>query len=620
MCDTIYEKNLSAIGERFPKLKDLIEKEQYKLDDVEVFVEHSADEGVIFKVKKEERILYLNGKREALRPARRWIKSLGEISDHAFIGMFGIGNGAYLRECIEATKESVNIMAYEPSLTIFLTLLREIDISDLIENRPIGFVVEGLNGGERDAIFEYFVSFENVGHVKEFLYPNYNELYPEKSLDFFKKFTNVVSGIFIRRNTFIRFSDILAKNFFNNMTYVLDGYKTRQLTDLLPLDVPAILVASGPSLNKNMHELKKAKDKAFIIVVDSAVKPLMEAGIIPDVFVTIDGKKTVVLENSEKVKDIPLITPVTASEKILDFHKGKKIFYSEGIPMLDNMFKSVGVSFEPVNGGGSVATVGFSLAYMLGFNTIILVGQDLAFTGNKCYVDGAFNAHEEEIDTSRLRKVKGNYEDKLPIRTDMKVYLDWYNNYISGIKKHADVKVINATEGGAWIEGTEIMTLAEAIEQECHKTVNISECLEKLTPVFDLEQRDAALEYMKSLPEELIKIKGRIKKGKSLYRRLDKMCKAESIKKDEYLILLRKIDHITKELQSNPLYFIMNYTLSLADYIITSQTYQAMDSAEEEGIEIARQGMKYMDILKECSDVLLLIIEESILKIPPCRE
>lgn len=63
-----------------------------------------------------------------------------------------------------------------------------------------------------------------------------------------------------------------------------------QLDGTIPNTIPAIVVSAGPSLNNNIMELKKAVGKAFIIAVDTAVKPLVKAGIIPDMFAMLDGK------------------------------------------------------------------------------------------------------------------------------------------------------------------------------------------------------------------------------------------------------------------------------------------------------------------------------------------
>lgn len=53
-------------------------------------------------------------------------------------------------------------------------------------------------------------------------------------------------------------------------------------------------------------------------------------------------------------------------------------------------------------------------------------------------------------------------------------------------KEHEkELRVINATEGGAKIEGTEVMTLKDAIAETCTKEINVTECLDTLTPMLD---------------------------------------------------------------------------------------------------------------------------------------
>ena len=115
------------------------------------------------------------------------------------------------------------------------------------------------------------------------------------------------------------------------------------------------------------------------------------------------------------------------------------------------------------------------MLYKIGISTIILVGQDLAYTNNKSHADGTFQEIMKEENTSRFMMVEGNFEDKVPTRPDFKLFLDWYNMYIEGCKGYrGNFRVINATEGGAKIQNTEIMTLREAIDRECTKEVDLS--------------------------------------------------------------------------------------------------------------------------------------------------
>lgn len=64
------------------------------------------------------------------------------------------------------------------------------------------------------------------------------------------------------------------------------------------------------------------------------------------------------------------------------------------------------IPFYGVACGGSVACSAFSLVYKMGFSRIILVGQDLALTGNKTHADGTFMDKMQTIDTSKAIMVE----------------------------------------------------------------------------------------------------------------------------------------------------------------------------------------------------------------------
>ena len=74
--------------------------------------------------------------------------------------------------------------------------------------------------------------------------------------------------------------------------------------------------------------------------------------------------------------------------------------------------------------------------------------------------------------------------------------------YIESAKKHRQMRVINATEGGAYIENTELMTLAQAIEECCNREVNFKEAIENMQPEFSQDEYKKIVEYVHKLPQE----------------------------------------------------------------------------------------------------------------------
>ena len=63
--------------------------------------------------------------------------------------------------------------------------------------------------------------------------------------------------------------------------------------------------------------------------------------------------------------------------KIMERQKAKKIFYYDGYFLPYSIYFINDKVLPDVSTGGSVACSGFSLLHKLGYETIILVGQDL---------------------------------------------------------------------------------------------------------------------------------------------------------------------------------------------------------------------------------------------------
>ena len=612
---TTYEKNLKTLAFHYLEIDKRIENAKENMEMIlEVQEEKSYEGEKILKIKKEDRVCYLNGKRDTSEAAKYWVKTLGVLHRNTPILMMGIGNYSYLKELAKQTENRLIIVVYEPSLQIFLKFLEMIDIKSWMERHLIIFWVDGVEGMDEKnmrEVLEQVLKYEALEYCKYFILPNYDTLFAEKALMFVKTCRDVALKEVSRFATNNLFAGVMVKNLFSNAKYLCNGYKTTQLTEVIPRDIPGIVVAAGPSLDKNIRELKNAKGKAFIVAVDTAIKPLLREGIIPDMFAVIDALKPLELVKVEEARQIPLLSTLNASPEILDYHKGMKFFFNEGYLFAEEIFRRSGHRSGDVSCGGSVATSLFSLLYKIGIQTIILVGQDLAYTDNKSYANGTFHDVIEEEDTSKFMMVKGNFEEKVPTQPNLKLFLDWYNRYIEGIKERdKGFRVINATEGGAFIRNTEIMTLREAIEQECNKSVNIQECLERLPLMLNEEAQKWSVEYLKSLSKEFKTIKNDARKLRNLYYKLYKLCNKRNVDCKEYRGILKKIDNQKKVLERASIYQLITITMSNAQYILLEEQYEQRESLQEEGKEIAQTGITYIKDVEKCAEIFQEYSEE----------
>jgi len=88
-----------------------------------------------------------------------------------------------------------------------------------------------------------------------------------------------------------------------------------------------IVIGAGPSLNKNIHLLKEAQNKALLVAVDAALKPLLNLGIQPHLVTNIERTAAVnaFFVNLERQDDTFFVfSPVAAPETYRAF-PGPKI-------------------------------------------------------------------------------------------------------------------------------------------------------------------------------------------------------------------------------------------------------------------------------------------------------
>ncbi|MDH4318396.1 MAG: hypothetical protein OEV64_08405, partial [Desulfobulbaceae bacterium] len=140
------------------------------------------------------------------------------------------------------------------------------------------------------------------------------------------------------------------------------------------------------------------------------------------------------------------------------------------------LLRTLGASTMLGGSGGTVAHMNFLVAAALGCSPLILIGQDLAFPadGGKDHVDGAVLANDFKLEpNSKSNKtifwVEGTEGGKVP--TD-RTFL-FLKKHLEHLISLQSAPCINATEGGANIKGTEILSLAKAIQIYCPKPQKI---------------------------------------------------------------------------------------------------------------------------------------------------
>ncbi len=621
MNKSVYEKNMEALKKKYPVWAYILENVKRKKRNFDVIAEQSLMGETILKVKQDGKELYLNGKYAPSAVIDRWFEKQGTIEEYAPIIILGISNGEHIRRIMESVPKTCNILIYEPSFELFRRAMQEVDLSFVFQpDIPVGLMVKGINENERAAYFFHFISYDNMTLLRYYISGNYQELFPEETEEFIGRLQKYISDIEVAWNTRVRYTDVKAVNVLANLHHLYEGYSIRELFGMLPEDIPVIIVSAGPSLNKNILELKRAVGKACIIATDTAMKPLLDNGILPDLFVIIDGLKPEILFRHKDISKVPMVTMIAVSTEPMSLHKGKKFFYASGSAFEEELTRDILIEngtgervIPNLMSGGSVATSAYALGLNMGTRIVILVGQDLAMTENKTHADGTFQDEMDQIDVEsgmyfEVESVDGG---KVLTRADFDLYRKWFEDHF---KEWSHVKVIDATEGGALIHNTKIMTLKKAVQKYCRKEFNVKWHIARCKKIFTEEQRKRVLDYFSGSLDKLDEVKKKAKEGKGYYERLEKLADKTVISEQGLGKVLKKIKKFNHYMETDYMARMVMDSLDGLNFTLRPLAYQKQDDQNCELMDVAKQGQVLTYGVTVAADEIKLIAEGTIVK------
>lgn len=575
------------------------ENSMEKVNNIESFILHNTMDQRITGAIRGEKKYYFNSLYNDEDIVEVWCNQ-HDVSHYRTIAVvFGFANGAYVKELHKRNNE-MKILVYEPSLDIIEKQEDEQDIIDIFNDKNI-YVVSDEK--QMYVILAKMLDYEIIKYMKVFVTPNYDIAYEKEFGRFKAQLEEHEERLRVNRNTMKVFSRAIMQNAANNLLDCVKQYSVYNLKkefDGLNKDkIPAIVVAAGPSLDKNISQLNRAKGRALIIAVDTALKPLAQAGILPDISVTADPDKLLLLFDDETVKEVPLIFDFSSNEKIKNIHNGMRIYYNTDGTLVSKYMSMFQKNSLQMESGGSVAHVAFSLAQRLGFKTIIFVGQDLAYPNDKGHAEAAFGGGEKN-DVKNQNKVLFEVEDiyggKVKTEYNMDKYRIWFER---AVLTYTDIKFIDATEGGAKKKGMEIMTLGEAIERECllKECVDFQDIISRTEHIFSKEEQRFIFKDISEFHKSLDIIRKRLEEGRQMYERLDMLNRKHEYAGNEFEEIIQNITEINKFIADDKDIQYLTVYIAETDFGVRDTIYEQRDNVYDDMELIIENGIKMMDAL-----------------------
>ncbi|MBC7087082.1 MAG: motility associated factor glycosyltransferase family protein [Tissierellales bacterium] len=533
--------NINYLKNNFPlaweKIKDLDEN---LFEDA--IIEEAKSGLNTLKIRSEGDFKYIHSKYDPLKEAQSIIKkNENNLEKSKIIIFFGTGLGYHIELILRAYPD-IRAYIYEPNSEVLYYFLKERSFSESQLKRFRNIFID------RDSFLR---EIENIIRLNRdsltiLELPSYKSFYPDEYQFFIE---TIRSSIKNRRSNIITeysFQKRWIINSMKNFKHVLNTPNVIVENKGRFKDKPAILVAAGPSLNEEIENIRKIKEEglAYIFSVGSAINTLIANNIYPDAATTYDptehNQKVFLKVKEQNIKEIPLIFGSSVGYETIENYPGKLYHMITSQDKVSNYYLD-NENTEPIDivlDAPSIAVVTLQLLNYLGFNPIILAGQNLAYVGTKNHSEGVFYSNDlSDEELKNALEVKDVYGNTIKTNNGYNSARRQMELYIKQLK---NLTVINTTKGGADIEGAPFMEL----EKVMNKYLNVKLVKDKFLENWDFHYDKSNLKDKSNRMD--------------IYKN-----EAETIMK-EYYTLLDKMENLlinnnTKELQN--MYNLLNLTI-----------------------------------------------------------
>ena len=422
-------------------------------------------------------------------PAGRWIEGLTEkpffekkaslekrptAAPSPVYFVYGVGCAPYLFHVLRSLpREALSVVVVEPSLDLVLLTLSQTSVFQAL---PAGCNLSFIVDKDRTLIDEAFAW--NVVPIGIFPVSKGQAVIHEGE-EAFVAMTDLNQTLrkeIIYRLTMLGNSPEDTLLGFRHA--VLNTLRTIQSPPIAALKEnyggkPFVCVASGPSLEKNVHMLKDIQDKCVIVACDTVLFHLLEKGILPHIVTTIERPYVtyrawvpkVLDKYNEECKSILLLSQSVSYPATAGRWPGPNIVVGKMDVPVDSWFTGAVLGEQVLYSGLSVSHMAYSTAIACNASAAALIGQDLAYSP-----EGASHASDTVSDSAL--KVEQSRRKGITVPAALggvvetsAIWLTFTQIFERMISGFSEPSLYDCTEGGALIEGTTIAPLDEFIRE-----------------------------------------------------------------------------------------------------------------------------------------------------------
>ncbi len=412
------------------KLETLIIPQEY-------MVEPTSSGLLTLQVADTTGVYYFHSNNNPVLEGKIFAEQYYSIDCDSYI-VFGLGLGYHIKALLDLD-DGITIDIIEPDINVICTAVYWTDLSWIYDNPRVHLIYDQdytRLSELLDVDSQLIIHNPSLRHVGK----------PEIKMQLEKFFVSD-SG---KRNLKIQFHNNYRDNVKNCTRYIdeiRDQFEGKN----------AIIVAAGPSLDKNVELLRNKPDNTVVVAVGTVFTKLVAMNLLPDYVVFLDAQPRLYqqiqgIENCQ----VPIICASTACKTIAQKYQGEKFLICQyGYDRAEEYVKDTG--YQLYKTGGSVTTIALDMCIRLGCKEIAFIGLDLAYTGNQSHASHTADYHVSDEEGKIVIPAVGG-GTVLASRLFV-MYREWIERRIE--QEKGNLTVIDATEGGALKNGMLVMSLQE---------------------------------------------------------------------------------------------------------------------------------------------------------------
>ena len=384
---------------------------------------------------------------EAERLVRSWRK---ECSNQPGVYvLLGITGMHIITEFLKRLDKNSELVVVEPSPLILREFLEKNDVSEL-SKCDAAFTLLCPFEERIEKQFRKFINSRDSFCKGIFISPA-NLRFRQNLLETKKELTNQIRLEALDRVTTAKFADEWTQNCLINLPEIIQSPGINNFYSQFS-ETECFVVCAGPSLNDSLELIKEKQEQAFIISVGTALKPLLGAGITPDLTIVVDSDPKVYkqfdgVENSRGY----LLATHTIFPGIYQKFIGRTICFKSIVSKhFSDWLIKAGIDHGELNVGGTVALSAIDCALKLDFRKTFIFGLDLAFAD-----DGTSHAknsmYQGQKVLNNLVEIPGNWNKKVKTTKQFAYYVEILRGYIMDVLADQVGKFFSVNNEGAKI-------------------------------------------------------------------------------------------------------------------------------------------------------------------------